>query len=85
MLCSTARYWDGILQVKQDELLKKCCCEWQAGSLKWEIGAAGLRENCVKLGCDIFDKGDGSDANAIYQLKKKLDAVISKGRHGLRS
>jgi hypothetical protein len=30
MLSSITRYWDGILQVKQDKLLKHCC-EWQAG------------------------------------------------------
>jgi len=39
---------------------------WQAGSLKWESGAAGLRDKCVKLGWDIFGKGDRGVMQMLY-------------------
>lgn len=52
--------------MKQDEVLKKCRCEWQAGSPKRESGTAGLRENCVQLGWDIFGKGDRGVIQMLY-------------------
>lgn len=59
--------------MKQDELLKTCCCEWQAGSPKWESGATGLRDNCVKLGWDVFGKGDRGVMQMLYAKYAKME------------
>ena len=66
-ICRIAKFWYGILQMEEEEMLK-CCWNWQRGILKQRSWAASLREELYKTGLGyVWQNVKDWDIRVLYQ------------------